>query len=155
VTTTIRLLAPEDATACDAIITALPYFFADPEGVQNAVRDVRENPGWVCIDDGRVTGFLSLAWSTPEAAEIAWMAVHPSYRRGGRGRLLLQAAIDGARVQGARMLFLFASAREDVPGISDGYEGTRRFYTELGFVPVWTVKPEGWKEPHLLMARAV
>jgi N-acetylglutamate synthase-like GNAT family acetyltransferase len=151
----VRRLTPADAPACDAIIAALPYFFRDPVGVEFAAQDVRVNAGWVCEDDGRVTGFLSLSWSTAEAAEIAWMAVHPDFRRGGRGRLLVDIAADYARAQGASMLFLFTSPLADAPEVSDGYEGTRRFYASLGFVPLWTVRPEGWTEAHLLMVRAL
>lgn len=151
----IRRMIPADAAACDAILAKLPYFFPDPVGVANAASDVRRNAGWVSQDDGVITGFLSLAWSTPEAAEIAWMAVDPNFRRGGRGRSMVECAADHARAEGAKMLFLFASPVTDPPDVADGFEATRRFYVAQGFVPLCVIKPEGWSAEHLLMVRSL
>lgn len=153
--TVVRRLAIDDAPACDAIVAALPYFFRDPTGVRNAAKEVRQNTGWVTEDDGSVTGFLSLAWSTQETAEIAWMAVHPDYQRGGRGTALVNEAAMFAREGGAQMLMLFTSPLTDSPGLSNGFGATRRFYAGLGFVALWEVKPEGWTKAHLLMVRAL
>ena len=151
----MRRLTPEDAPACDAIIAALPYFFGDPIGVRNAASDLRKSGGWVIEDERRVTGFLCLTRSTLDTAEIAWMAVHPEFQRGGRGRILVSQAVESARAEGLRMLMLFTSAQEDSRSSSHGFHATRAFYREMGFAELCVLKPEGWTEEHLLMARAL
>jgi N-acetylglutamate synthase-like GNAT family acetyltransferase len=148
-------LAPEDAAQCDAIIASLPYFFADPVGLENCAKDVRSHEGWVADDEGRVTGFLTLEWSSKEAAEISWLAVHADFRGSGRGKKLIEVAISSVKERGGRMLFLCTSASPDPPHVTDGYEGTRRFYALLGFVELWTVRPQGWSEDALVMVRAL
>jgi hypothetical protein len=53
------------------------------------------------------------------------------------------------------MLFLFTSVQPDSPDVSDGYNGTRRFYSALGFVRLWVGGQVGWNEDHLMMAMAL
>ena len=151
--TLVRRLTPEDAPACDGIIAVLPYFFSDPSGVVNASRDLREHEGWVSEDDDRVSGFLCLDWPGSQTAEIAWMAVDPEYRRGGRGRQLVEQATGHARDAGARVLMLYTLPIDDSGETDDGFEGTRVFFRAMGFVDVCVVKPEGWSRAHLLMVR--
>ncbi len=153
--TMIRRLTITDAPQCDALIRSLPYFFADPVGIENCALDVRSHEGWVIEDESRVTGFLTLEWSSDEAAEISWLAVHADFRHLGRGRGLIETAIASVRDRGGRMLFLCTSASPDAPQITDGYEGTRRFYAALGFVKLCTVRPQGWTEDALVMVRAL
>ncbi len=44
---------------------------------------------------------------------------------------------------GARYLVVTTlSASSDEPGVTDGYEGTRRFYHKHAFVSLW--EPKGW-----------
>jgi ribosomal protein S18 acetylase RimI-like enzyme len=153
-TTTVRRLTLPDAPACDAIIHALPNFFADPKGIQMAAAALREHEGWVTEDDGTLTGFRTLMWPFPEAAEISWLAVHPDYRRRGRGRMLVDQAARHAKRKGSQMLFLFTSTSRDPPGVV-GYEGTRRFYAAVGFLRLWTGRQVGWNEDSLLMVRSL
>jgi hypothetical protein len=53
------------------------------------------------------------------------------------------------------MLLVFVSPAEDPPDVTDGFKGTRQFYTKMGFVPLVTLKPEGWTAAHLLMVRSL
>jgi N-acetylglutamate synthase-like GNAT family acetyltransferase len=151
-TTTVRRLRLPDVPACHAIIHALPNFFADPKGIQHAAAALRDHEGWVTEDDGTLTGFLTLIWPFPEAAEISWLAVHPDFRRRGRGRMLVEQAATRAKRNGAQMLYLFTSTSRDSPGV-DGYEGTRQFYAAVGFLRLWTGRQVGWNEDSLLMVR--
>jgi ribosomal protein S18 acetylase RimI-like enzyme len=151
-TTTVRRLTLLDAPACDAIIHALPNFFADPIGIQHVVADLREHEGWVTEDDGTVTGFVTFTLPFPEAAEISWLAVHPDYRRRGRGRMLVDQAALHAKQKGSQLLYLFTSTSTNPPGV-DGYEGTRQFYAAVGFLRLWTGRQVGWNEDSLLMVR--
>jgi len=55
--------------------------------------------------DGRTAGF-ALARTVVDEAELLLLAVHPSQRRGGVGRALLDAVADEARTRGAVQLHL-------------------------------------------------
>ncbi len=151
--TLVRPLTAADAPACDEIVASLPYFFADPKGIAECSRDVRSEAGWVVEDKGIVTAFLTLSWSFPASAEIKWLAVHPNFRRAGRGRLLVEEAAASARARGANLLHLLTSASRDGPEVSDGYSGTRLFYETMGFFPTRELRLEGWSDETLLLVR--
>ena len=155
--TTIRRLAIEDAPVCDAIVAALPYFFGDPVGVRNAAKGVRdhENAGWVTEDEGRVTGFLSLAWSTSEAAEIAWMAVHPDYRRGGHGGLLVEQAKEYALENGRACCSSSHRLYRTRPMFRMAMRVHGDSIRRSGFVKLWVGGQVGWNQDHLLMVRGL
>ena len=72
----VRPLAPDDASACDAIIAGLPDFFGLESGIQACADAVRSEPGYVASDDdGTIIGFLTVERPFPGCAEISWMAV--------------------------------------------------------------------------------
>lgn len=58
--------------------------------------------------------------------DLYWIAVDPEGRRGGVGRRLLAACEEAARSAGARMLIAETSG-------TSPYEGTRKFYLDMGY----------------------
>jgi ribosomal protein S18 acetylase RimI-like enzyme len=60
------------------------------------------------------------------------MWIHPSFRRMGLGRQLLDAAIDWARAQKADYVDL---------GVTCGDSAARRLYERAGFVPIGAPEP--------------
>jgi hypothetical protein len=104
----IRPLSAADALACDAIVASLAYHFANEEGRAEAAAKVRTQPGLVAVVDGAVAGFLTVERHFDHAAEISWMAASPA----GPHRLAQRPG-------------------EEPP---DGYQATRAFYRQVGFV---------------------
>jgi len=148
----VRPLRPDDAPACDAIVLTLPSFFGVESGRQSCAEAVRTERGFVAEHDDEVVGFLTYAPSTDETVEITWMAVRNDRRRGGIGRALVEALLDA---ETRTILVLTAGPSSDEPDADpdDNYEGTRRFYRSMGFVPVKELTPEGWGQPALFFVR--
>jgi GNAT superfamily N-acetyltransferase len=137
----LRPLRPDDAVDCDAVIASLPYHFGDEDGRAACARAVRTGPGWVAEVDGRVVGFLTVRPWYEQALEITWMAVHADHRRRGIGRALI-AEVAKRRPSGVRYLIVTTLSEASPETVEDSYAGTRRFYRQNGFAPIWD--PEGW-----------
>jgi ribosomal protein S18 acetylase RimI-like enzyme len=137
----LRRLSPADADGCDAVIASLPYHFGDEDGRAQCARAVRTSAGWVAGSNSRVVGFLTARPWYEQALEITWMAVHADHRRQGIGRMLIQALVDEPPTK-ARYLVVTTLSAASAETVADGYEGTRRFYRQNGFQPIWD--PEGW-----------
>ena len=72
---------------------------------------------------GKVAGYAG-CWVLFDEAHITTLAVHPAYRRGGIGRMLLAALLELADARGAQQVFL---------EVRDSNAAARRLYTEFGF----------------------
>lgn len=147
----VRPLAPEDATACDAIIAGLPDWFGVDQGIRDCAEAVRTQPGLVAEADGTVAGFVT--WTRSEAsAEITWMAVHADRRRGGLGRALVDALLAALQGTGVRELAVKTlSSRHPDPG----YAETRAFYLAMGFTEARELDIWGPENPAVLLTRPV
>ncbi len=60
---------------------------------------------WVMREPGRVVGYLCL-WEVADEFHITNIAVHPSFRRQGIGRALLQGVLEDARQRKLRLVVL-------------------------------------------------
>jgi ribosomal protein S18 acetylase RimI-like enzyme len=150
----IRALASADAEACDAVVASLPYHFGDPAGRAECARAVREQAGFVALDEGVVAGFLTVVRHDPRSAEISWMAVHADSRRQGHGRALVEEAARRLARDGVQLLCVLTLGPSAVERReSDNYADTRRFYDALGFVPLRELRLDGWNSPALMLVR--
>jgi GNAT superfamily N-acetyltransferase len=171
----VRVRGPRagQGAACEAVLRALPDFFAIETSVQAYVREADELPAFVAEeqirglgsgDDGeagsgddsapwRPVGILTLATHSPQAAEIHVMGVAPGRQREGIGRALLAAAEGWLRERGAAYLTVKTlSATHPDPG----YAATRAFYAAMGFVPLMEL-PGLWgpDNPCLLLLKTL
>ena len=78
---------------------------------------------WVADATGQVVGAL-VFWHVLDEAELTTIAVHPAFRRQGIARQLLQAAMDAAYAEGARIYHLEVRA---------GNEAAQKLYASFGF----------------------
>lgn len=108
------------------------------------------NPGarcWVAESEGQIVGAL-VFWRVLDEAELATLAVHPSFRRRGIARKLLQTAMDAASTDGARTYHLEVRA---------GNEAAQKLYEAFGFEAVGR-RPKYYKdngEDAILMTKVV
>jgi GNAT superfamily N-acetyltransferase len=153
VTVTVRPLDHAlDAPACDAVLASLPYFFGDPDGIASCAAAVRCEGGWVADDDGGVVGFVTMAPHFAGSHEITWLAVQGDRRRAGIGRLLVDAVVDGMRDAGDQCAFVLTLGPSvPEPGVTDGYEGTRRFWIAQGFLPLREFGLRDWNDDAALL----
>jgi amino-acid N-acetyltransferase len=76
----------------------------------------------VAVDDGRIVGCGALHFYTPRSAEVRSLAVAPSRKKGGVGRMIVELLEVDAREQELQSIFAFTY----VPG----------FFEKLGFSQV-------------------
>jgi ribosomal protein S18 acetylase RimI-like enzyme len=152
----IRKLELRDAEACDAVLASLPYFFGDPDGQRQCHEAVRTQLGFVADLEGVVRGFITLEAQQPGSSEITWLAVHADHRRGGIGRMLVEASVELLRGEGQSMLFVLTLGPSVPEEAEDNYEGTREFYRRMGFVGLREFGLRDWNDAYaLVLARAL
>lgn len=154
----LRLLNPDtDAHACDAVVRSLPYFFGNEDGLRECAEAVRAQRGWVADDGGEIVGFATTAQTFPGCTEITWLAIRADRRRSGIGTSLVErvAAVGVAESQ-TLLCALTLGPSVPEPGVEDGYEGTRRFWRQVGFLPVKEVSLRTWNDAHaVILVRAL
>jgi len=141
-----------DAAGCDAVLASLPNFFGDPDGIAKCAEAVRSEDGWVADDGGDVVGFVTVASEFPGSHEITWCAVEAGRRRAGIGHSLVDAAVVGLRDAGDRCAFVLTLGPSvPQPGVTDSYEGTRRFWMAQGFLPLREFGLRDWNDDAALL----
>jgi len=150
----IRPLRPADAERCDAIVRGLPYHFGLESGRAEAATAVRTQAGFVASEGGAVVGFCTFVARFDASAEITWMAVASDRRRRGIGRALIDTLSEELARQGRRLLVVLTVSPND-PGDEpdDGYQSTRRFYEQQGFVLARDLPREWEGDTAVLMAK--
>lgn len=152
----VRPLVPADAPACDGIVAGLPYHFGLEEGRRMCAAAVREQDGLVAVEDGAVVGFLTWQPRFDEAAEITWMAVRADRRRRGIGHALIDRLARDLAAAGTRILVVLTVSSSD-PGSepADGYQTTREFYRQTGFVLARDLRGEWDSDTAVLLVRSI
>lgn len=128
---TLRPIAPEDHAEILRVVSQMRDWF-DEDAVTRAMpADLRHQYGIIAELSGEFAGFLTL-YVAEGRLHIAWLAVHPMFRRKGIGRSLINAAEAKAREMGLSELATYTlGASVDYPP----YVPTRRFYEAMGFRP--------------------
>ena len=148
-----EVTAPDERSAVAAhILHLLPAWFGIPEATAEYVRTSAELPFWAAYDEDRVVGFIVMNETSPHAAEIHVMGVHPDYHRQGIGHMLFGEALLWARAQGYSFLQVKTL---DAAHPDEGYRKTRLFYASLGFKALECF-PTLWDErtPCLVMVQS-
>src|SRR5215470_3328206 len=119
---------------CEALIAALPDWFAIPESNASFLRNLALLPSWLALLESRVVGAITLERHFPSAFEVHFMVVHPEHHRQGIGRALLARVEEAARSEGG----LWLHVRTLGPSHPDPfYARTRAFYAAMGFAPLF------------------
>ena len=105
------------------------------------------------MDDGGlvvVVGVALIHRHFPESGELHLIAVDPSRHRSGAGRALITQVEEDLRADGCRVLQVHTVG----PSWPDEhYSLTRKFYAELGFVPLQEVDQLDWPGPTLILVK--
>lgn len=87
-------------------------------------------------------GLISIDFPYPENANIYWMGILRDFHSQGIGHKLIEASCNLAKENGATTMTVETLA----PSESDeNYLKTYNFYQSNGFVPLITLKPQGYE----------
>lgn len=152
-TIVVRPLAPGEASACEAILRALPDWFAIERSIVGYADDVRRMPTVVAVAGSEIVGFLTLRHFSPHAAEIRIMAVRAERHRHGIGRRLL-AHVETELRRGTTEYLHVKTRGPSAP--DPHYDRTRHFYEAMGFRGIdETTALWGEEDPCLLMVKRI
>lgn len=130
---------------CTEIMSDLPEWFEEPEGITACAKAVTTLPVLASTSDGTCIGFIALKYHPPAAAEIFVIATKKARHGQGIGRSLLKAAEAHIRESGYSLLTVktLAPRGKDEPHL----DATREFYARNGFLKA-EVFPTLWAETH-------
>jgi GNAT superfamily N-acetyltransferase len=147
----IRQLTPNDIPACERILHALPNWFGIEQANEAYIQSLSTLPVYVAIEDGGIVGFIAVKNHNRVASEIHIIAVEPSWHRRGVGKALVNHVEQDLRKDGIVLLQVITLGPSDP---DDGYRLTRKFYEDLGFLPLEeTTKIWGTTQPCLIMVK--
>lgn len=134
------------------ILEALPDWFGEQDSIDGYVSDA-ENTHYesaLAMDSGKVVGVSLVRRHFPQAAELHLIAVDPSVRGQGIGRLLVERIATGLAADGCVLL----SVHTVGPSYdSPHYAQTREFYYRVGFTPLEEHDGLDWAGPTLILVR--
>ena len=140
-----------DARECDAIVSGLPAWFGNADGIAECAIAVRAHDGLVAVERGEVVGFVTFEPRSRAGWEIMWMAVRADRRARGVGSSLVEE-LGSVLPDDAEMLFVKTlSERDGDPGPE--YTATRAFYLAQGFRPMAELDIWGPENPCQLLGR--
>lgn len=139
----IREIATAGEKQCIArfILESLPDWFGIPGAREEYIGKSASRPFFAAFDGERVIGFLCLAETGKDTAELCVMGVLKEYHRHGVGKALFTTAKRRAKELG----YSFLQVKTVQMGKYPEYDATNRFYLALGFCE-FEVFPTLWDE---------
>lgn len=123
------------------ILESLPDWFGIPEAREEYIGKSASRPFFAAFDGERAIGFLCLAETGKDTAELYVMGVLKEYHRHGVGKALFTTAKRRAKELG----YSFLQVKTVQMGKYPEYDATNRFYLALGFCE-FEVFPTLWDE---------
>lgn len=139
----IREIATAGEKQCIArfILESLPDWFGIPGAREEYIGKSASRPFFAAFDGERAIGFLCLAETGKDTAELCVMGVLKEYHRHGVGKALFTTAKRRAKELG----YSFLQVKTVQMGKYPEYDATNRFYLALGFGE-FEVFPTLWDE---------
>ena len=131
--------AEEKQRIARLILESLPDWFGIPEAREEYIEKSAKQPFFAAFDGENAVGFLYLAETGKDTAELAVMGVLAPLHRQGIGRELFLAAKRFATESG----YSFLQVKTVQMGKYENYDRTNRFYLSLGFRE-FEVFPDLW-----------
>ena len=123
------------------VLEALPDWFGIPEAREEYIEKSAPQPFFAAFNGERAIGFLCLAETGKDTAELYVMGVLQEYHRRGIGKALFAAVKQRAKELG----YSFLQVKTVQMGKYPEYDATNRFYRALGFRE-FEVFPTLWDE---------
>ena len=123
------------------VLEALPDWFGIPEAREDYIEKSAKQPFFAAFDGENTVGFLCLAETGKDTAELCVMGVLKEQHRRGVGKALFAAAKRRAKELG----YSFLQVKTVQMGKYPEYDATNSFYLALGFRE-FEVFPTLWDE---------
>ena len=123
------------------VLEALPDWFGIPEAREEYIEKSAPQPFFAAFNGERAIGFLCLAETGKDTAELYVMGVLQEYHRRGIGKALFAAVKQRAKELG----YSFLQVKTVQMGKYPEYDAMNRFYRALGFRE-FEVFPTLWDE---------
>lgn len=143
----------EKTKIADEILHMLPDWFGIEESTQEYIVESKSMPFLVAYEGEFAVGFLAIKETSPYAAEIYVMGIHPQSHRRGIGKQLYDACYRWCNEHNVEYLQVKTL---DYSNRDPYYAKTRCFYEAMGFRPMECFKTL-WDEwnPCLVMIQAI
>ena len=150
---TIEHISPELAEElCRKITANLPEYFGIAEANEHYAIGVRSHINLAAKVNSEYVGLISIDFPYPKNASIYWMAVLQNFHKKGIGRNLAETAFRYAKIKRAKTI----SVETLAPHESDeNYLKTYQFYQQLGFSPLFNLKPSGYEWNMVYMVKTL
>jgi ribosomal protein S18 acetylase RimI-like enzyme len=150
----------QDPGTVERLLRLLPGWFGIETSIIEYVESARELPTYLAWpssgpagqNQARPVGVLLAARHFPCSAEIHLMAVDPALHRRGAGQALAAALEADLIADGVEFLQVktLGPSQQD-----EGYDRTRRFYTNIGFRPLEEIHDLWPENPCLIMIKSL
>ena len=138
---------------CNQILRSLPNWFGIESAILDYVKDVQSMKTLIALKDNIPIGFLALTYHNKFTAEIHVMGVIQEFHRSGIGRSLIFEAEKILKTEGFKYISV-KTLSESRP--NKEYDQTRKFYFDIGFIPVEEFKTLwGEHNPCLLLIKQI
>ena len=149
----IELISPQVAEAlCRQITTDLPEYFGLPECNEHYALGVHSRINFAAKSARQYIGLLSIDFPYPQNGNIYWMGVFSEYHGQGIGHALINEASHYAQQHGASTMTVETLAPAEA---DENYLKTYHFYKNLGFSPLFNLKPMCYEWNMVYMARNI
>jgi len=143
----------EKSIICNDILRALSNWFGVESSIVDYKKQVKTQPFYAAIENGKVIGFVSIKVHNHFTSEVCVMGVLENYHGQGIGRKLIKCCEEYCKENNFEFLTVktLDESRE-----SKSYEKTRQFYLSVGFKPL-EVFPLLWDKdnPCLFMIKHI
>ena len=143
----------EKSAICNDILRALPKWFGVESSIIDYTEQVKTQPFYAAIKNGKVVGFVAIKVHNQFTSEVSVMGVLEDYHGQGIGKRLIKCCEEYCMKN--NMEFLTVKTLDESRE-SKSYKNTRLFYLSAGFKPL-EVFPLLWDKdnPCLLMVKHI
>ena len=120
------------------VLKDLPEWFGIPESTQAYIEGAKDLQVWAAYQESDLAGFVSLAYSSEDCAEIDCIGVKRAHQGRGIGSQLL-AILESE----ARKKVDYLQVKTVAEGSNKDYDRTNAFYCRLGFKKL-EIFPQLW-----------
>ncbi len=111
--------------------------FFNSNGLKTMEEDFKSGLLFGAYTEGEMVGFISFKELNSQVVELTWIAVDPAHKGRGIGSLLINKGLD---LLPKKYILCETKTLSEIDPDPE-YARTRKFYKNLGFIPLETISP--------------